>query len=321
MQDKISISELWIYPIKGCAGLKVDRISIDTNGIAFDRKWQIVDALTMKFITQRELPKLATILTGLHGSSEDFVNRLSISVRDIKNATVQTISVSMINERSQQQPPLQPPLRSLKGDSETQPPATRGLQNIITETWGDKINAFDTGDEAAEFLSSYLERPVRLVQMPQTSDRPVASKYTTRKKFSGKLAFGFADSTPISFVSAVSQKNITSEFIPFETERFRMNVILDGVLNAQDENQWREFKINESQFGFARHCTRCPVIDVDQKTGLRTPGLLKHLVQTHLIDGKPVMGINCYLDPADRADELPAELCVGDVLTVLKRET
>jgi uncharacterized protein len=55
-----TISDLFVYPIKSCAGVRVDEVSIMPTGFAFDRNWMIVDA-EGGFVTQREHPKLALV--------------------------------------------------------------------------------------------------------------------------------------------------------------------------------------------------------------------------------------------------------------------
>jgi uncharacterized protein len=54
------ILELFVYPIKSCAGVRMDEVSIVPTGFEFDRNWMVVDA-SGGFVTQREHPKLALV--------------------------------------------------------------------------------------------------------------------------------------------------------------------------------------------------------------------------------------------------------------------
>ena len=54
------ISDLFVYPIKSCAGVRMDEVSIVPTGFAFDRNWMVVDA-NGAFVTQREHSKLALV--------------------------------------------------------------------------------------------------------------------------------------------------------------------------------------------------------------------------------------------------------------------
>jgi uncharacterized protein len=54
------IAELFVYPIKSCAGVHMDEVSIVSTGFEFDRNWMVVDG-SGAFVTQREYPKLALV--------------------------------------------------------------------------------------------------------------------------------------------------------------------------------------------------------------------------------------------------------------------
>lgn len=57
------ISQLFIYPIKSCAGISVPSIQFDHRGPLLDRNWMLVDAETGVFLSQREAPFMALIFT------------------------------------------------------------------------------------------------------------------------------------------------------------------------------------------------------------------------------------------------------------------
>jgi uncharacterized protein YcbX len=60
MTAVISISELWIYPIKGCRGVRVEQAKVEAMGLADDRRWLVVDGDGL-FASQRHDPLLATV--------------------------------------------------------------------------------------------------------------------------------------------------------------------------------------------------------------------------------------------------------------------
>lgn len=61
-----TISDLFVYPVKSCAGLRLKEVAIVPTGFAFDRNWMVVDA-DGNFVTQREHPKLALVKPQLNG--------------------------------------------------------------------------------------------------------------------------------------------------------------------------------------------------------------------------------------------------------------
>jgi uncharacterized protein len=60
------VSALYLYPIKSCRGIRVQKWPVVARGFAADRRWMVVDA-NGKFVTQRELPQLALVSTALEG--------------------------------------------------------------------------------------------------------------------------------------------------------------------------------------------------------------------------------------------------------------
>jgi uncharacterized protein YcbX len=60
------VTALYVYPVKGCAGIRVTHAEVVARGFARDRRWMIVDADGM-FVTQRTKPRLALVRTTLDG--------------------------------------------------------------------------------------------------------------------------------------------------------------------------------------------------------------------------------------------------------------
>ena len=66
------VAELWVHPIKACRGVSVKRARFTRAGLVYDRAWAVVDMdgtrhAKMESISQRKLPKLATIGTTING--------------------------------------------------------------------------------------------------------------------------------------------------------------------------------------------------------------------------------------------------------------
>ena len=55
-----TISRLFVYPVKSCAGVEVQEALLTETGLDLDRAWMVVDAQGM-FLTQRSLPRMALI--------------------------------------------------------------------------------------------------------------------------------------------------------------------------------------------------------------------------------------------------------------------
>jgi uncharacterized protein YcbX len=60
----ITVSQLWIYPVKACRGIPLKEAHVGRRGIERDRRYMIVDD-TGQFVTQRERPELCRLHTAI----------------------------------------------------------------------------------------------------------------------------------------------------------------------------------------------------------------------------------------------------------------
>jgi uncharacterized protein YcbX len=129
-----TIAQLWVYPIKGCAGTRLQSAQALTTGLQYDRCMMVVDAVTGRFITQRSHPKMALIKPVIEG------NALHLSG-------------------------LGQTLFSLPMQSKQQ-------AKTVT-VWGDTLPAIDMGDEVAAWFSAALAAQLRLVRFDPAQTRAV----------------------------------------------------------------------------------------------------------------------------------------------------
>ena len=54
------ISQMFIYPVKSCAGIEVSEAILSPAGLSHDREWLIVDQ-DGQFVTQRQIPHMVWI--------------------------------------------------------------------------------------------------------------------------------------------------------------------------------------------------------------------------------------------------------------------
>ena len=64
MPNQISVTQLFIYPVKSLAGIALEQSDIDSMGLKYDRRWMVVSP-EGQFITQRTVPKMALIATDI----------------------------------------------------------------------------------------------------------------------------------------------------------------------------------------------------------------------------------------------------------------
>ncbi len=57
-KECIRVASLWIYPVKGMAGMELSESFVLHKGLQYDRRWMLIDE-NNRFISQRNFPALA----------------------------------------------------------------------------------------------------------------------------------------------------------------------------------------------------------------------------------------------------------------------
>lgn len=136
----VTVTGLYRYPIKSCAGTALSTAILEPRGIRHDRELLIVDAATDRFLTQRELPRMALIAPQIADGE------LRVSAPGMAPLTLPII--------------------------EDGPTREVGI-------WRDRCVAVDQGGVAAGWLSAFLGHSCRLVRMAPAFVRPVDPDYAT----------------------------------------------------------------------------------------------------------------------------------------------
>lgn len=145
------LTNIFIYPIKGCAGISLDSAEILDRGIRYDRRWMLVDS-EGKFISQRTHPKLALIETAI---SDDW---LFVSFEDETH---------------------QIPLN-----------ASYSAHRQVT-VWDDTLKAYAADSTDNDWFSRQLGIPVTLVAMQEDSKRLVDPRYAVSGQEEVSFADGY----------------------------------------------------------------------------------------------------------------------------------
>ena len=80
--EEVTISQLWIYPIKSCRGIRVSKAEVTPRGFALDRIFMVVDSKG-KFVSQRTHSNLALVEVAI--AEQDGTNlKFSCKLKHIK---------------------------------------------------------------------------------------------------------------------------------------------------------------------------------------------------------------------------------------------
>jgi uncharacterized protein len=130
----IILSEIYIYPVKSLAGLRVASWPVVKTGLKHDRKWMLIDA-EQQFLSQRRLPRMALIKTAL---TED---QLILTAPGMDNLALE----------------LEPKSGSI----------------IKSTIWHDQVETLAVSEEADIWFSHFLQIDCQLVYHPDKAIRPV----------------------------------------------------------------------------------------------------------------------------------------------------
>ena len=218
------VESLHVYPVKSCRGVTVQTALLAETGLLADRHWMIVNEAG-RFVTQRELPRLALIET--------------------------LVEASALRMRAPGCPELQV-ARDGEGSS----------RDVIV--WRDTVAGLDAGDDAAAWLSDFLEHSVRLVRFNPSAKRLCNPQYAGDTGAHTQFADGFG----ILAVAEASLTELNSRLQqPLPMNRFRPNIVLAG-LQPYDEDRIDELSTDGVRLRFVKPCTRCKITTTDQATGV-----------------------------------------------------
>ena len=233
-QDDLLLSSLHVHPVKSCAGVAVDEALLIETGLEFDRAWMVVDE-SGEFITQREQPRMALVKPKL------------------RTDDIQLRAPGML-------------ALHLRLDTADQP--------CRVKVWDDTVAAYDMGDLAAQWFSDFLGRRVRLARFDPAERRLADARWTG--PFESETAF--SDGFPLLVTSTASLAELNRRLLAaghdaVAMQRFRPNIVLDGVEDAHGEDFIDELAI-ESPDGpvllkLVKPCGRCTIPDVDLASALQ----------------------------------------------------
>jgi MOSC domain-containing protein len=140
--------------------------------------------------------------------------------------------------------------------------ATSGSVRDVT-VWKFQGRGIDCGDEAARWCSTFLETSLRLVAFDASAPRECSPEWTPGTRAITEFSDGF----PILVISLASLADLNSRLPhPLPMERFRPNVVIDGV-EAYAEDRIDELRIGGAALRLVKPCARCSITATDQQKG------------------------------------------------------
>ena len=260
----ISISGLSIYPVKSCRGISLTSSHLEAFGLQGDRRWMVVDENGV-MLTQRKIAKMCLI------QPEIIKTGLVLKTVNMDNLFVEIPSVT---------------------------------KTVSVKVWEDQCQAYDAGNEAANWLSHVLSINCRLVYFPENEFRQVDLDYANK---GDKTAF--SDGFPLLLISQASLDDLNQRMQhPVEMNRFRPNIVVSGC-EAFAEDTWKKIRIADITFRIVKPCSRCVIPSINIETAEKEDEPLKTLVSYRKRDNKIFFGQNVISNSMGQIDVgMPVEI-------------
>lgn len=225
----LQLSEIWVYPVKSLGGIQLQESNVTDRGLELDRRWLLVDD-SGRFLSQREHPELALFKPEI---ARDFL-------RITHRVLLESIDI---------------PLHPVFSDT---------ASKIEVTVWEDTIDAFEVSQKTTDWFTKLLGFSVRLVYMPDESERKLDPDYT----ITGNEITSFSDAYPFLIIGQSSLDDLNGRLeVSVPMNRFRPNFVFTNG-EAFEEDAWREFKIGNVSFVGVKPCDRCVMTTVDQEKGV-----------------------------------------------------
>lgn len=253
---QLTITEIWIYPIKSLGGIRVNHARVFEKGLEFDRRWMLVDE-NDTFMTQRLYPRMSLFKMAINGQ------KVIISFRDPKSENINNPSIIL----------------------DASSPALG--KAIKARVWDDVVDVVETDKRISEWFSDLLQMNCRLVNFPELNHRLVDAKYQVNNE-----NVSLADAYPFLIIGQRSLDDLNARLaVPVPMDRFRPNFVFSGG-EPFDEDSWRYFRIGNNRFAAVKRCARCALPTIDQETAEKGSEPLLTLSTFRKVDNKVLFGQN-----------------------------
>ncbi|MBL0121288.1 MAG: MOSC domain-containing protein [Betaproteobacteria bacterium] len=248
-----TLTAIHIYPVKALGGISLKASGVTPRGLKNDRRFMVVDA-DNGFITQRDVPKMATVWMELDNDEVIF---------------------------------SAPDMESISVAAEPQKRPTRAVQ-----VWSSQVAAHSVSAEADAWLSQYLGFDARLVYMPDSSERQANPEYAKGGEivsFADGFPLLMASEESLADLNA---RIAATGGTPIPMSRFRPNLVITGG-GPYAEDRLGEIRVGDAVFRAVKPCIRCQVTTTDQATGeLRGPEPLRTLATYRQSPAGVMFGMN-----------------------------
>ena len=278
------IGQLWVFPIKSCAGIAVQSARLLATGLEHDRAFMLVDAKG-DFISQREIARMVLVQPAI-----------ADGVMTVTAPGMEPLSVDM---------------------------AFAGPERAV-RVWDDRVTGLQAPDAVNAWFSAFLQTECYLVRMAPQVLRLASKKWTRGADAPTQFADGFPVLVVSqASVNELNARLTQAGEAPVVAERFRANIVVNGF-QSHDEDRIESLSVQQGGPGsqqwadlpLVKPCARCPIPDIDPATaasGTSVTDTLQTYRHDDRLDGAVTFGMNAYV-PAGTGGVLRVGDAVGGAL-------
>ncbi len=141
----LTLTEIWIYPIKSLGGIRLKEAKVLEKGLAYDRRWMLVNE-EGKFLTQRIHPEMALFKLTINNEQLTITHTQKLSNHSI------LLKPSSVNDSKE------------------------------VTIWDDTVRAFEVSEESSRWFSEMLSIPCKLVYFPEENIRAVDPRFAPNQE-------------------------------------------------------------------------------------------------------------------------------------------
>ncbi|KAJ4324276.1 hypothetical protein N0V84_003979 [Fusarium piperis] len=352
------VQGLYIYPVKSCRGIELERSRVLPTGLEHDRLYTFAylkppragkeTSSFWEFATLRQLPLLANVKVDLWVPDPDKASRqlgkvdgaflvvrfpwMDGGLRGLMQLASAKIShgFQAVPEKEFMLPISFPDMEEIKA---------RGYSFADVKIWNEVTTALNMDKELPAELARYLgaKHQLGIFRMDPSRQREVFRCAQPKEALGYQPVVDFHDAYPLHMLSLSSMQALDKNVVKddamkqLDARRFRANIIIAGN-EEYDEDSWKVIHLKhattsqECHFDVACRTVRCKLPNVDPDTGIRHKAEPDRALRKFrdIDEGAPKMGCMgmqmCPMFPgAARSEQFESFIEVGMDIDVVQR--
>ncbi len=250
---KLTLTEIWIYPIKSLGGIRMKSVKVLQKGLQHDRRWMLIDR-DNEFMSQRIYPKMALFKLQIQSQ---WPWGPKFKIKHGNDSITLSFNHSFISK----------PIKAI--------------------VWDDEVEVYEVDKKHSVWFSQRLGIECKLVSFPENNKRAVDARYKINDE-----QVSLADAYPFLIIGEQSLADLNSRLeVPLPMNRFRPNLVFTGG-QPYEEDSWNFFSIGKNKFAGVKPCARCVLTTIDQDTGEKGMEPLVTLSKYRKKENKVLFGQN-----------------------------